>query len=245
MPEGTPIRAARGGLVIHVVDRFSEGGFKREYLNKNNIVQILHEDGTVAQYVHMKKNGAAVKEGDRVETGDVIAWSGNVGYSESPHLHFSVFRPLDGKKSASIHVGFSTDYSDYEVLEKGGIYSFTGASPRKNRPLVDMEDVVLCRGMVDFQPARVGTTFLPRDKFLIYVPLYAKRDHSIRINLFRENDPVPARYYSWTVKRGWWQAVTDGVDLSTIPHPSGEWKAEIIIDKERIGFKKFTIRDSP
>lgn len=133
MPEGTPICAARGGTVVYVIDHFSGGGFKDEYLNKNNTVQILHDDGTLAQYTHIKKDGAAVKTGDTVKPGDIIAYSGNVGYSQSPHLHFNAFRPVNGKRSKSIPVGFITDYSDYDTLEKTGIYSWTGISPKKEK----------------------------------------------------------------------------------------------------------------
>ncbi len=241
MPEGTPVCAARGGTVVYVIDHYSGGGFKKEYLDKNNTVQILHDDGTLAQYTHIKKDGAAVKEGDTVRPGDIIAYSGNVGYSESPHLHFNVFKPVDGKRSGSVRVGFITDYSDYDTPEKAGIYSWTGKTTKKAKPSVYMEDLVFCKDMIHFQPAGIAETFSPKDTFKIFLPIDLKKNRKIRILLYKEGIADPVLQYSWTLKKEWWQAVTD-VDLSQVPSPSGKWRAEIIIDNTKLGFKEFTVK---
>ncbi len=241
MPEGTPVCAARGGTVVYVIDHYSGGGFKKEYLDKNNTVQILHNDGTLAQYTHIQKDGAAVKAGDAVETGDVIAFSGNVGYSESPHLHFNVCKPVDGKKSNSIRVGFITDYSDYDTLEKRGIYSWTGITEKKAKPSIYMEDLVFCRELIHFQPAGITDTFSPKEKFLIVLPIDLKKNQKIQILLFKESVAAPVLQYNWTLKKEWWQAVAD-VDLSQVPSPSGRWRAEIIIDNNKMGVKEFMVK---
>lgn len=241
MPENTPICAARGGTVVTVIDHYTGGGFKKEYMNKNNTVQILHDDGTLAQYTHIKKNGSAVKTGDSVRPGDIIAYSGNVGYSQSPHLHFNVFKPVNGKKSTSIPAGFITDYSDYDTPEKTGIYCYTGITAKKERPSVYMEDMVFCKNMINFQPADIADTFSPKDRFKIFLPLDLKKDRKIQIFLYKDTIPAPLLRYSWTLKKEWWQAVTD-VDLSKVPAPSGKWKAEIIIDNKKLGYKEFTVK---
>mgnify|MGYP000197477343 CR=1 FL=1 len=57
---------------------------------QENYVFIQHQDGSVARYFHLTHNGALVEEGDKVNTGDVIALSGNTGQSGGPHLHFDV-----------------------------------------------------------------------------------------------------------------------------------------------------------
>ncbi len=93
MPEGTPIHAARSGLVCYVRDEYWEGGWRTELRDRDNHVIIAHQDGTMSRYLHLRKNGAAVSLGDWVETGDLIGYSGNVGYSNGPHLHFDVVRP--------------------------------------------------------------------------------------------------------------------------------------------------------
>ena len=59
--------------------------------NLSNYIYVFHNDGTIAEYVHIKKGSARVKVGDFVNQGQVIADSGNVGWSTGPHLHFSVF----------------------------------------------------------------------------------------------------------------------------------------------------------
>ena len=58
----------------------------------NNSILIYHDDGTFADYSHIKYKGSKVKVGDRVEKGKFIAESGNIGWSTAPHLHFSVFK---------------------------------------------------------------------------------------------------------------------------------------------------------
>jgi murein DD-endopeptidase MepM/ murein hydrolase activator NlpD len=93
MPEGTPVHAARGGVVIHVKDDSNRGGPDPEYREDGNFISLLHDDGTFAEYVHLRYRGSRVKTGDRVRAGDPIAYSGNTGFSTTPHLHFSVKVP--------------------------------------------------------------------------------------------------------------------------------------------------------
>lgn len=57
-----------------------------------NWVFILHDDGTVMQYVHLKEGGVHVSVGDFVEQGDTLGVSGNSGCSSGPHTHVSLFR---------------------------------------------------------------------------------------------------------------------------------------------------------
>lgn len=91
MPVGTKIVAARGGIVIKVVDINYRRCEKKECEKFNNKIIIYHNDGTFAEYTHIKKKGAKVKAGDVIQRGQLIAESGNVGYSTGPHLHFVVF----------------------------------------------------------------------------------------------------------------------------------------------------------
>ena len=93
MPEGTPIYAARAGLVCYVRENYSEGGWRPELREKDNHVLIAHEDGTISRYLHLRQNGAEVELGQWVEAGELIGYSGNVGFSSGPHLHFDVVRP--------------------------------------------------------------------------------------------------------------------------------------------------------
>lgn len=93
MPVGTPIHAARAGTVSAVQQSFSKGGNDPSLGDKANYIYILHKDGSTARYLHIQKNGARVRVGQQVRVGDVIALSGNVGWSTGPHLHFDVVVP--------------------------------------------------------------------------------------------------------------------------------------------------------
>src|SRR5690606_150933 len=60
------------------------------YGGRANYVRILHADGTMALYAHLKPEGVLVRVGQRVRQGQQIALSGNTGFSTAPHLHFVV-----------------------------------------------------------------------------------------------------------------------------------------------------------
>ncbi|MFZ6747933.1 M23 family metallopeptidase [Undibacterium sp. Ren11W] len=90
MPVGTTIVAARAGYVIEKVMEFPEGKPDPQYLDKANFIRILHDDGTWAEYVHLKNYSSNVYPGQRVEAGTAIGLSGNSGYSTEPHLHFQI-----------------------------------------------------------------------------------------------------------------------------------------------------------
>lgn len=91
LPEGTPVLAARAGRVMQVQDRFRGNGLDplrdRE---RANFIRVLHDDGSMAVYAHLRADGVLVRHGQQVEAGQRIGLSGNTGYSAAPHLHFVV-----------------------------------------------------------------------------------------------------------------------------------------------------------
>lgn len=95
MPIGTEVLASRGGKVIKIEDSHDGIGLLSNY------VQIEHDDGTTAIYAHIKKLGSMVKIGDEIKQGQLIAYSGMVGQTLFPHLHFVVMG-VDGKDSIPI-----------------------------------------------------------------------------------------------------------------------------------------------
>lgn len=89
--EGTQVVAARRGLVMQVESDFDKAGLNLEkYGGRANFVRILHDDGTMALYAHLKPEGVMVRAGQRVRAGQLIGLSGNTGYTTGPHLHFAV-----------------------------------------------------------------------------------------------------------------------------------------------------------
>ena len=90
-PIGTPVLAARDGVVMQVESDFARAGLDRErYAGRANLIRILHDDGTMAMYAHLKADGVLVRPAQRVRAGDVIGLSGNTGFTSGPHLHFAV-----------------------------------------------------------------------------------------------------------------------------------------------------------
>jgi murein DD-endopeptidase MepM/ murein hydrolase activator NlpD len=93
MPEGTPVLAAREGVVMTVDNDYSGNGLDMsKYGDRANNVRIVHADGTMAVYAHLQLESARVQVGDHVHAGQVLALSGDTGYSSGPHLHFVVQR---------------------------------------------------------------------------------------------------------------------------------------------------------
>ncbi|MBB1060071.1 peptidoglycan DD-metalloendopeptidase family protein [Marilutibacter spongiae] len=90
-PIGTPVLAARAGRVMQVESGFDRAGLSQEtYGGRANYIRILHDDGTMALYAHLKANGVHVRVGQQVEAGQRIGLSGNTGFTTGPHLHFVV-----------------------------------------------------------------------------------------------------------------------------------------------------------
>lgn len=87
---GTKICAAREGIVSSARADSDKGGLKDENISDGNYVTIKHDDGSVAHYWHLQKDGVLVNIGDTVKAGQPIGLSGNTGYSAFPHLHFEV-----------------------------------------------------------------------------------------------------------------------------------------------------------
>lgn len=74
----TPVLATADGVVTFVG---RNGGY-------GLMVTIEHGFGFETRYAHLNKT--AVKKGQKVSRGDLIAYSGNSGRSSGPHLHYEV-----------------------------------------------------------------------------------------------------------------------------------------------------------
>lgn len=109
MPVGTPVYAARGGVVVDVEQSNTRGGWDDRYYGTANYIVILHDDGTTGEYYHLEHDGAIVHVGQRVEAGEQIGYSGNTGHTTMPHLHFAVYRADAWGHTVSVPFRFVTD----------------------------------------------------------------------------------------------------------------------------------------
>lgn len=120
MPVGTKVRAMRGGSVLRVRKVSSPGsacynGGGSSCANLANTVEVLHADGTVGLYMHLST--ISVSKGQGVSQGQVLAKSGNSGYSTGPHLHVQIqgncgiwwcqSKPFSFAEASSLYAGKS------------------------------------------------------------------------------------------------------------------------------------------
>src|SRR5262249_22014111 len=75
---GTTVRATNAGTVLLARNMYYEG----------NCVVVDHGQGLLTFYMHLSE--FKVKEGDKVERGQVVGRSGGTGRVTAPHLHFAV-----------------------------------------------------------------------------------------------------------------------------------------------------------
>ena len=120
MPIGTPVCAARSGVIYSYKDDSDEGGLFAGYKNKANYIIVKHDDGSFGCYWHLEKNGVLVKSG-HVNEGEQIGVSGATGQRFRPHLHFSVKRVLNYEMNSFIKTKFKTS-KGVVFLKRGEVY---------------------------------------------------------------------------------------------------------------------------
>lgn len=91
LPQGTPILAARPGVVTKTESRYNKSYSDTAFMPRCNYVYIIHDDGQESVYAHLAFRSVTVKVGQRVRRGQVIGLSGQTGYATYPHLHFGVY----------------------------------------------------------------------------------------------------------------------------------------------------------
>lgn len=103
--QGTPVRAAGGGVV-------SAAGEDPEY---GLFVRLDHPDGFQSMYGHASR--LIVTVGDTVLAGRVIALSGSTGRSTAPHLHFEIRRNGQAVDPSAL---VSRECTNGDILVGGG-----------------------------------------------------------------------------------------------------------------------------
>lgn len=119
MNEGTPVLAARAGIVMALEGDFYGAGVDESHRERANQIRILHADGTMAVYGHLALEGTLVRIGEQVNAGEHIGISGNTGYSTGPHLHFVVQRNAGARL---LSVPFEFTVRGERITPAQGIY---------------------------------------------------------------------------------------------------------------------------
>ncbi len=122
MPVGTPVFAARAGVVARVEESHDKGCWEDGCGKYANFIVVLHSDGTTGEYYHLMKHGALVEIGESVARGQKIGLSGNTGHSTMPHLHFAVYRATEWGNTQSIPVRFQSRDGIIERPRRGARY---------------------------------------------------------------------------------------------------------------------------
>lgn len=122
MPVGTPVHAARDGVVALVEDSHDVGCAREECGRFANFVVVLHSDGTTGEYFHLARGSVELRVGDRVARGQRLALSGATGFVTVPHLHFGVYRPSRDLRTQSLAVRFQTRVGVVSVPRSGAHY---------------------------------------------------------------------------------------------------------------------------
>ncbi|WKE63929.1 M23 family metallopeptidase [Gallaecimonas kandeliae] len=126
MPQGTPVVAARAGRVAMVRMDSTQGCGDKRCIEEANYVVIEHDDGTLGEYFHLMPHSARVKVDDQVQVGQVLALSGNTGFSTEPHLHFVVKTANKDARPQSLPFKFETAQGPVFGPVPGHWYSAAG-----------------------------------------------------------------------------------------------------------------------
>ena len=80
VPVGTAVRATGDGVI----------SFSGWNAGSGNLVVVEHGAGYSTFYAH--NSSVAVKTGQLIKRGDIIAYSGSTGNSTGPHVHYEVWQ---------------------------------------------------------------------------------------------------------------------------------------------------------
>ncbi len=132
LPKGTPVVAARDGVVARVVDGSTRGGPQKG--TPANVVLIKHADGSYAEYVGLDID-IPVKQGQAVRAGEVIGscggtggWRGGLG---GIGVHFAVGRLDEKGEPETVDIRFDDGSQAGYVPTPGSYYGRGGAKAPK------------------------------------------------------------------------------------------------------------------
>lgn len=116
-PQATPLRTITDGTIVDIVDTGEKGLGKAVYIETS--------DGQTHIYGHLQD--VLVPKGYSVKEGEVIALSGDSGFSTGPHLHFAVkdgSQFVDPTPVAEKLASYAGENANIAVADSEGIGSY-------------------------------------------------------------------------------------------------------------------------
>lgn len=231
LPEGSSVLAARGGLIIGAEDKYKQGGNDSYFQDKANFIQILHKDGSIAEYGHLKYKGVIVKIGQVVRTGEKIGFSGNTGFSSAPHLHFHVLKPTENfHRLESFPTSFETDEGLVDELQRGVVYW----NPSKNLPAGKIffeEDLKICSDISQKRPINCDENFNAQKRPILILEIRKPGKYDLKVEVC--NPDSICKRIDWMLQPDRNTSVLY-FDWSLFPQQPGKYKIQVINDIEII-----------
>ncbi|TGK34325.1 M23 family metallopeptidase [Leptospira gomenensis] len=229
MPEGTPVLAARDGLVIAAQDKFQTGGLNPSFKDKANFVQILHKDGSIAEYAHLKHKGVSVQYGQTVKAGDRIGLSGNTGYSSAPHLHFHVLKPAENFRTMeSFPTVFQTDEGMLNELKEGTVYWNPSSSSPAGKIFFE-EDFRICSELKNKKLNNCDSEFDSKKNPFLAFEIRKPGKHELKLEVC--NPESVCKRIDWTLQPEW-RSSFSYFDWRIFPEQTGRFRIQVIHDVE-------------
>ncbi|PJZ58849.1 M23 family metallopeptidase [Leptospira barantonii] len=229
--EGSPVLAAREGLVIATQDKYHSGGTTPFFRDKANFIQILHKDGSIAEYAHLKHKGVLVQVGQTVRTGERIGLSGNTGFSSAPHLHFHVFKPTsDFQTLDSFPTAFETDEGVLDELKEGVVYWYPSILLPAGKIFFE-EDLRICSEFVQKKLFECEDKFNPQKRPILALEVRKPGKYELKVEVC--NPDSVCKRIDWNLQPEWKSSVSY-FDWSLFPQQPGKYKIQVINDIEII-----------
>lgn len=225
LPEGTPIYAAAEGKVIYAGEQANIYGL---------MILVSHSDGSTTMYAHNAKN--RVKNGQKVEQGELIGWVGKSGNADVSKLHFSIFsegealNPLEYLPKQKV-VSNSTKYNwpvNADIFSKSGeqiVKRIDNIKAVTGRISLEINEEQKTNHLGIDIYATEGTPILAADEGkVIFVGEYESKQKMIvkhSDGTFTSYTPISAKSAKKSgekVKRGEQIALVGETDSDTIPH---------------------------
>lgn len=230
--------AAAAGIIIGKDD----GNFDENcsFVGNWNAVYILHDDGSIVWYGHLKQNSLTNKQvGERVEVGEYLGIIASSGQSTGPHLHFELYDANDNLIDPYVGDCNSTTTTSWWANQRpyydSGINTLLthDAPPAFNscpqRADQNRQNEFCSGDLVYFATYYRDQLNTQTSQYAIYQPNQATWDtwtHSSTVNHYN------ASYWYWSG------------NLSTHPMP-GTWRFEVIYEGQTYKHDFYVCKTTP